>query len=204
MGNAILSQEPFEGTISFIRKSFYDTTEMCYYIKENKVRIEKRSPEGKIKQILLFDIKNGEMMAVDPERKLYRSLPVTSYSRIPDSTYKIIKTDIKKKINGILCYQWRVRNRKINSEIAYWVTRKNFSFYNKLLNMLKHTERIYRFFTRIPGNEGYFPMLIVERTLLRDERERLIVNDIHMNELSESLFRIPEDYAELSLSQYIQ
>lgn len=192
---------PFEGTITFIRKSYYDTTELHYYIKDARIRIDKYTPEGELLQTMLVDIEKKEVMAVDAGRKLYRSLHINPQRKTPDSAYEVIKTQNCREINGVQCCQWRVKNRKINSEITYWVTEKNFAFYSELLKLLRQTERNYQFFAQIPGNEGFFPMLSVERTLLRNERERFVVHEIRTKKLNDSLFYIPDDYAKLSLSQ---
>ncbi len=195
----------FEGQITFVRKSFYDTTYLQYYIKQDRIRIDKYEEKGgPLIQTLLVDLEKETVTAVNPEKKLYRPLNISSGGSGKKSHFEVIKTNNFRRIKGIKCYQWRVRNEKLNSEIAYWVTKKRFGFFDDLFDLLKRTERTYHFFSQIPGNEGYFPMLAVERTLLRDERERLEVKNINRNKLSESLFIIPDNYRELLLSQKIR
>lgn len=195
----------FEGSIKFVKKSFYDTTFLQYYIKDHQIRIDKYGRQGgELIETLLVDLEKQTVTAVNPIKKLYRPLTIASEDQAPNQGYKIIKTGNFREINGVRCYQWRVRNRRLNSEIAYWVTQTQFDFYDDLLTLLKRTERIYRFFIEIPGNEGFFPMLSVERTLLRDERERVVVQQIDEGSLSERLFKIPDDYTELVLSPQIQ
>ena len=200
-----LMGQGFEGSITFVKKSFYDTTFHHYFVKNNRVRIDQYEEQGgKLIETLLVDLQEESITAVNPQKKLYRPLSITSDKRIPREDFKVIKTGNFRRINGTKCYQWRVRNRKMNSEIAYWVAPTHFDFYRDLLKLLKRTERTYRFFMQIPDNAGYFPMLSVERTLLRDERERLVVKDIVRDQLSDALFTIPEDYRELLFSQQIQ
>ncbi|MBS3805887.1 MAG: DUF4412 domain-containing protein [Bacteroidales bacterium] len=195
----------FEGSITFVKKSFYDTTFHHYYVKNNRIRIDKYEEQGgQLIETLLVDLQEETVTAVNPQKKLYRPLSIAPDKKIPNEDFKVIKTKNFRRINGNKCYQWRVRNRKLNSEIAYWVAPTRFDFYGDLLKLLKRTERAYRFFMQIPDNEGYFPMLSVERTLLRDERERLVVKDIVRDKLSKALFTIPEDYRELLFSQQIQ
>ena len=197
--------EPFEGSITFAKKSFYDTTYLHYYIKDHQIRIDRYSEEGgDLLETLLVDLQKETVTAVNPEKKLYRPLSITPEDQIDEDDYEIIKTRNFREINGTRCYQWRVRNEKLNSEIAYWVTPTRYTFFNDLLNLLRRTERAYRFFVQIPGNDGYFPMLSVERTLVRDERERLVVQSIQQARLSDNLFDIPGDYTELVFSQQIQ
>jgi len=200
-----LTGQSFEGSITFVKKSFYDTTFHHYFVKNDHIRIDKYDRQGgKLIETLLVDLREESVTAVNPQKKLYRPLSIVEDKRIPKEDFKVIKTKNFRRINGTKCYQWRVRNKKLNSEIAYWVAPTRFDFYSDLLKLLKRTERTYRFFVQIPNNDDYFPMLSVERTLLRDERERLEVKKIQQDKLSDALFRIPEDYRELLFSQQIQ
>jgi len=195
----------FEGSITFVKKSFYDTTVHHYFVKNDRIRIDKYEQQGgKLIEALLVDLQEESVTAINPQKKLYRPLSIVSGKKVPRDDFKVIKTKNFRRINGIKCYQWRVKNKKLNSEIAYWVAPTHFGFYSDLLKLLKRTERTYRFFMQIPDNDGYFPMLSVERTLLRDERERLVVEDIVRDKLSDALFKIPDDYRELLFSQQIQ
>ena len=73
----------------------------------------------------------------------------------------------------IKCYQWSVKCKEKNTEISYWVTQNNFDFLEKMVKILNQTERSWEFFTHIPQNQGFFPMLSVERNLVRDEKIEL-------------------------------
>lgn len=197
--------QEFEGSIAFVKKSYYDTTHLNYYIKKNRIRIDKYNRQGgKLIETLLVNLDKETVTALHPEKKLYRPLSVVPECQTSKSDYEVKKTGNFRRINGHKCYQWRVRNEKLNTEIAYWVTKIQFDFYDDLLKLLQRTERTYRFYMQIPDKDGYFPMLTVERTLLRDERERLEVKNIARDKISESLFKIPEDFTELLFSQQIQ
>ena len=194
----------FEGSITFIRKSYYDTTELRYLIKNNMIRVDEYDSDSQRIKSLLVNLEEDRVLAIDPQRKRYRPLHVKSAGRLPDSSFQIVKTGNFKVINGKKCFQWRVKNRKMNSEIAYWVTNTKFEFFHELINLLKRTERNYLFFEKIPSHKGYFPMLTIERTLVRDERERIVVDKIRQQKLQEDLFRIPDDYTRLRFSQQIR
>jgi hypothetical protein len=194
----------FEGSITFVKKSYYDTTYLHYHIKGDQIRIDQYNRKGgRLIEILMVDLREKTLIAVNPEKKLYRPLSIRPDEEVADKNFEVIKTRNFRMIQGKKCYQWRVRNRRLNSEIAYWVTQTDYSFFDDLLMLLRRTERAYRFFVHIPSKDGYFPMLTVERTLLRDERERLIVDNISRGRLSDSLFQIPDDYTELMFSQQI-
>jgi len=200
----VASANPFEGRITFVKKTFYDTTYLHYYIKNNRIRIDQYDRKGgRLMETLLVDLREKSLVAVDPERKLYRPLSIAPDEERFDEGFEVIKTRNYRMINGNKCYQWRVRNRQLNSEIAYWVTKTDYTFFNDLWMLLRQNARAHRFFVQIPGREGYFPMLTVERTLVRDERERMIVRQINPDRLSDSLFQIPDSYTKMMFSQQI-
>jgi len=192
-----LKAEHFEGFIKFHQYKANDTLILTYSIKGQKIRINKHDKDGITIQCLLVNIEKDKVTALHPQRNLYRPLNLNhkKEQRAEEKEdYKIIRHGNYKNINGVKCYQWRVRNRKNNSEIAYWVTKNNFDFFTEVFDLLKSTNRIYHFFTEIPGNEGFFPMLSVERTLLRNERQRIAVVKIKQKPMHDQLFHIPDNY----------
>lgn len=185
----------FEGLIKFRQYTSYDTTLLRYSIRNNKVRINKYDNEGHLIECLLVDTEKEEVTALNPQKKLYRPLEQKDIQKTEKTkNYDIIRRGNHKEINGVKCYQWRVRSRENNTEIAYWVTEKKFDFFNGLIALLERTNKIYDFFSEIPGKKGMFPLLSVERTLLRKERKRLAVAGITRKSMDDSLFEIPDDY----------
>jgi hypothetical protein len=194
-----LELNAFEGVIHFQRYTTYDTSLLKYSIQNNKVRINKYDKDGQVIECLLVDVKKEKVFALDPQKALYRPLQLDDREEgSGNDKYKIIRRGNHKKINGVTCYQWRVRDRESNSEIAYWVTKKNFDFFHKLIDLLERTNKIYHFFAEIPGNKHMFPLLSVERTLLRDERQRLAVTEIIRKPMDKQLFTIPDSYRMVS------
>jgi hypothetical protein len=194
-----LKLSAFEGVIHFQRYTTYDTNLLKYSIQNNKVRINKYDKGGQMIECLLVDVEKEKVFAIDPQRELYRPLQLSKErEKQEDEKYKIIRRGNHKKINGVTCYQWRVRSREAKSEIAYWVTEKKFEFFHKLIGLLERSNKIYHFFAEIPGNKHMFPLLAVERTLLRDERQRLAVTEIIRKPMDEQLFTIPDSYRMVS------
>ena len=191
----VLKAETFEGFIKFNQYTSYDTTLLRYSVRNNKIRINKYDNEGRLIECLLVDTDKKRVIALNPQKKLYRPLELKEIKTTEKAkNYDIIRSGNHKKINGVKCYQWRVRNRKNNTEIAYWVAEKKFGFFNDLIELLERTNKIYEFFSEIPGKKGMFPLLSIERTLLRKERQRLAVTEITSKTMDESLFEIPDDY----------
>ena len=125
--------QEFEGSIAFVKKSYYDTTHLNYYIKKNRIRIDKYNRQGgQLIETLLVNLEKETVTALHPEKKLYRPLSVAPECQTSKSDYEVKKTGNFRRINGHKCYQWRVRNEKLNTEIAYWVTKIQFDFYDDL------------------------------------------------------------------------
>jgi hypothetical protein len=87
-----------------------------------------------------------------------------------------------------------VKSREKNTEISYWVTQNNFDFFEKMVKVINQTDLNWDFFNQIPQTQGFFPMLSVERNLVRDEKNRTSVLQINWRSIDSALFRIPSDY----------
>lgn len=188
----------FEGKIKFARITRSDTTYFSYLVKGNKVRVISYDPcveNEEMQEYLLFDMDKQKIYAVKPSYKTFIELQNKPYVKLPDKEFKIIKSINNKEILGEKCYQWRIKNKKENTEIAFWVSDKyNFSFFVPLLKLWNHTEKHAKYFLQIPDNKGYFPFLSTERSTLRNFRMKLAILDIQYMKLPDSLFTLYSDY----------
>jgi hypothetical protein len=184
----------FEGKIKIMKKTIYDTCYYYYQVKEQKVRVDEYNKENKLVGSLIIDLENEKVWALNTLHKVYRELkPNQNYDK-NEKNYTVIKTNNSKTINGYLCYQWRVRNKDKNSEIAYWVMKDGFTFFESMIKILNNFGNCSEFFLHIPDNKGFLPILTVERTLVRYEKLRLMVTDIQHVTIDKSIFDIPSDY----------
>lgn len=190
----LLLANGFEGSITMIRQSVYDTTYYTYYVSKDRIRIEEKNNRKEVQRILLVNVAKEEVFIIDPIKKMYSKLRKLN-EPIPDNRQFVIrKSDNYKIINGVRCYQWRVKNQSKNSEVTYWVAQYDFDFFEKMVKILNNTERSWDFFSIIPNNQGFFPMLSIERTLLREEKTRTAVLKIEKHTLDSSIFKIPKGY----------
>ncbi|GAB4297412.1 MAG: hypothetical protein Kow0068_21630 [Marinilabiliales bacterium] len=188
---------PFEGSIKFVQITMSDTNYYTYHIKGNKVRLdvhENCNACDNIENSMLFDLEKKTVIALNPSRKLYMNVPTKPYIEKENNQYQIIKSRNSKKIHGYKCYQWRVKNVNEKTEIAYWVANDNFMFFEDFLKLWNRSEKHALYYLQIPDTKGYFPMLSVERTILRDQKMKLEVVNIEKKQLPDSLFEIPENY----------
>lgn len=189
----------FEGQITFVKKTQYDTVYIHYFVKDNKVRINQYTNDGDLIKSLLGDFDKDSIIAIDPSRKMYKPLNLETELTLNKnrSELEIQKTGNHKIINGVKCYQWRVKDRNSNSEVAYWVADENFNFINKLVQLLKNTDRMCHYYSFFQDKSGSIPFVTVERTLVRKEKQRVILSHIEEKEIDDSYFNIPSSYVEV-------
>ena len=184
----------FEGNINFVRESVFDTTYITILVKGHLVRIDETDRYQRLVSSQIIDLKEDKVIALSHNQKLYAQIAVTPQRAMGKNNLQVRKTGNHKDINGVTCYQWRVKDLQRNTEIAYWVMEERFDFFESLLQLLNRTEYSFALFKDIPGSQGYFPMLTEERTLLRKDKLRIAVVDISEKNLSKNLFEIPSDY----------
>lgn len=188
----------FEGTIKMVEESYYDTTYYTYVIKDNQIRVDKFDHNHKIIQSLLVHLEKKEIIVLSPTKKLFTHIELSSSAYSNDENLTITKTNNSRPVEGIDCNQWRIKNKEHNTEITYWVSENNFSFFAEFTALMNHTEQTFKFFDKIPESQGFFPMLTVERTLLRKVKRRVAVTEIKPQTINDKQFEIPQDYKEVS------
>ncbi len=187
----------FNGKFELIERTLYDTSQYIIYIHNDKARIDKNYRTTK-KESYLLNLKTGEMIALNHQKKLYSSIPVVEEKPSLDSTFTVIKTNINKNILGQNCAQWRVKNRNDNTEITYWVSTNNYGFYYYLNKVWDASKKYHKYFQIIPQSFGFMPFEIVERNLLRDIKSSVNMTSISNQMLDTSLFTVPSDYKHFS------
>ncbi|MBU8892708.1 MAG: DUF4412 domain-containing protein [Bacteroidales bacterium] len=188
------NDDSFEGSIEIVHSSFYDISYFTYIIKDSNVRIDKFDNNNDLIQSMLIDLDKDQIFVLSHEKKLYTLLEPNTEVSDQEGNFFILKTENSREVNGYECYQWRVKNIDRNTEVAYWVWQNNFYFFEELVHLLHRTDKTYEFFEKIPETQGFFPMLAVERTLLRKEKSRVCVLNINKKSVNESVFKIPSDF----------
>lgn len=188
------SAQSFEGSIYFTKSNMVDVTRYAYHVKGDKVRIdEMMDGDDKLVAALLIDLQNGEMIALSHDRKLYLKRPKGQEVPMPEAL-DVKKGQLEKSVSGRNCTQYRVKSRELDSEVSFWVTKGDFSFFPKLLSILRRKDNFSRFYLALPELNGMFPMLAEEYTLLRDRKGFLQVDEINVTKLDDSIFAIPEGF----------
>ena len=192
-----LSANGFEGNITIVKQTFYDTTYYTFTVKERLVRIDEKNVNHQIMQSLIIDLQNKKITALSPSQKLFTNIQKFSHTPNSQKDFTVVKSENYKYIDGQKCFLWRVRNPNLNMEMSFWVFESDFSFYNEVISLLGQTEDYSKYclyFDQIPNSQGYFPMLMVEKTLLRDERMKVSVQQINRKKVDSRSFLIPSEY----------
>ncbi|MDA3780569.1 MAG: DUF4412 domain-containing protein, partial [Bacteroidales bacterium] len=130
------------------------------------------------------------------KKKVYINIAVKTTNN-ENNYFSVQKTGNHRMVNGYKCYQWRVKNKHRNTEIVFWVANNNFYFFEQLVKILNKTNEDFKFYSRITESYGFFPMLTVERTLLRKEKSRIEVLQITNEDINNSVFNIPSEYKKI-------
>lgn len=188
----------FEGRIVLSKQSLYDTTNYEYTVKGNHVRIDIKNSYAQIIQSLIIDLEEENITALSPNHKLYTVLKKKRHPEDFDKAeYELIKTPNFKLINGYKCFLWHVRNKRLDSDITFWITEMKLDFLPKVVALLRRTNdysELINYYIQVELNSTFFPILIIDKTLLQEEKSKMMVTSIVNEPVNEKTFEIPKDY----------
>jgi hypothetical protein len=186
----------FEGNLTIIKETFYDTTFYYLSVQNNLVRIDQKNSQKQIIQSLIVDIKEEKITALSPNHKLYTQIDTKRRNPNNKNEIVVIPSQNYKIINGYKCFLWRVRNESMNSEVSYWVYNSGYEFFHKTVQLLNGTEdysNLYNTFSQIDNVNG-LPILSIERTLLREEKVKITITHLSNKKVNPNIFHVPEGY----------
>lgn len=183
----------FGGEIEFSKKVGTIEVNYKYFVSGDKVRVEEIT-DGKVEGVQLMNLKEGTMLAVSPERKMYMEVP--NKRPTTELTVDIDKTGKTKTVNGYKCEQIIVTCKDKDRKIEYWVAKGDYNFFIPMLNTLNRKENQSLFFLKIPGMEGYFPMMSTETTLSDGKVvSELSAGKITEKKLAGDMFEVPAGFS---------
>ena len=189
-----LSAQGFEGSIYFTKSNVLDVTKYAYHVKGNMIRIDEMvEGSDELVAALLVDLESEEMIALSHERNLYMKRPARSED-VSVAGLEVIEGQLKRSIHGHNCSQVRVKNKDADREVMYWVTEGDYSFFPKLLSVLKRKDNFSTYYMSVDGLENKLPLMAYENTLLRDKKGFLQVDKLEEKELAADLFEIPKGF----------
>ncbi|RPH32454.1 MAG: DUF4412 domain-containing protein [Bacteroidales bacterium] len=187
----------FEGSIKLKKETVYDTSYVIIQVRGNQVRLDEFDSKKNLVSIYIINLESEKVLALSPRQKLFYELSPSRAIQKPNDDIAILNAENRMVLDGHNCCQMRVKSIVRNTEVSIWVTEKDFDFFiamNRVLRKVKPDIDIFSFF---PDINGLFPMLIVERTLLRKEKMKVLVTSISEVMLSDNIFKVPPDYQKI-------
>jgi len=194
---AFSNVDKFEGSIKLKKETVYDTSYVLIQVRGNQVRLDEYDSKKNVTSIYIINLESEKVLALSPKHKLFYELSPSRSIQMPSDDATIINKENKIVLEGQSCCQMRVKSISRNTEVAYWVAERDFDFFmamNKILRKVKPDVDLFAYF---PDVKGLFPMLVVERTLLRKEKMKVLVTAINESMLSDNLFKIPLGYQKI-------
>jgi len=191
---SISSQAQFEGFIEFVKTNGSEATTYKYYVKGSNVRVEELTEEGHITGIMLVDTKSQRAYALNPDRRLYMTVP--NGHRMPEVKAEVDNSGTNKKMFEHTCEEITVTSEIDDRMISYWVATDNFDFFIPLLETLNRKDKLALYYQQIEGMEQAFPLIGEERSLDGTLISKLETVQLTAASVDLSLFSIPEDYSQ--------
>ena len=158
---AIQANAQFEGFIEFTKKVGTITTTYKYFVHGDNIRIEEMDDEGKVLNVMLVDNKQEQILALNPDRKLYMEVP--NKRAIPEVNAKVTKTENAKEILGYNCVEYTVKSSDDNRFLSFWIADEDFNFFIPLLKTLNRKDKQAVYFSKLKMEGGVFPLVGTEK-----------------------------------------
>jgi hypothetical protein len=189
----------FTGIVRYARYTSFDTTYYNIFVGEIWMRIEVSDGRHDVQEVYLFNHVENKGVMLSPQRKQYMDLVLPLFaanSNANDFSFK--KTTNFRIINMFKCYQWRVRNEKLATEVEYWVISYDYPFFCELNYFNGKVGYLSSFFCYIPKNEDRIPVEATEYNLFREKKSQLKLLEIRRLQPNASLFEIPKNYVKVN------
>lgn len=156
----------FNGSIEFKYATQKDTTTNMYYVKDKLVKLDQYAKKGTgIEGSFLFDLNAGEIKFLNPKRKIWGKQK-SETPQVIKGKCEVRKGSATKKIAGIKCTEYTVKNVDENTIITYWIAENQFTFFSPLIKLWNRKDKQSIYFGQIPNlPAGSMPLLSEEKTL---------------------------------------
>ena len=186
--------DKFEGSIKLMKETVYDTSFVIIQVRGSQVRLDEFDSKKNLISIYIINLESEKVLALSPKQKIFFELSPSRAIQKPNDDATTINKENRMILDGQSCCQMRVKSIARGTEVAYWVVEKNFEFFMSMNRILRKVKPDIDMFSYFPDVKGLFPMLIIERTLLRKEKMKVLVTAISESMLSDNVFKFPLGY----------
>jgi len=185
--------DDFTGVITFRKVAGNDTLLYKYYIIKDKIRVEDINKDGEINGIMLINLLNSKIVLLSGSKKVYKDFPA-SIKKFPDLNLEIEKTKKKMKVAKQNCNLWKVTEKISGEKFEFWISKKNYTFFNRMLKVLNRKEIIAQTWLKLEVSDNMFPMIGIQYNSEGELVTKIEVIKIEERELPEEIFFVPADY----------
>src|SRR3954466_11889109 len=161
-----MTAQGFNGNIEFRYATQKDTTNNVYWVKNKLVKLDQNSKKGNtVEGSFLFDLAAGEIKFLNPKRKLWGKQK-SETPQLVKGQCVVTKGTTSKKVAGVKCTEYTVRNVDENTVITYWIAEDKFNFFVPLVKLWNRKDKQSIYFGKITGlAEGAMPLMSEEKQL---------------------------------------
>jgi hypothetical protein len=191
-----LKSQQFNGSIEFRYYTQKDTTTNIYLVKDQLVKLDQYGKKGNsVEGGFIFDLKANEIKFVNPKRKLW-GLQKSETPQIIRGQCIVTKAPSTKKILGLKCQEYIVRNTEENIVITYWIASEKFEFFAPMIKLWNRKDKQSIYFGQITGlSKGSMPLMSEERQLSDGKLlTKLEATKIDPTMPSDENMRVPANY----------
>ena len=192
----IFKAQSFVGSIEFKYYTVKDTTANVYLVKDKNIKLDQYGKRTtNVEGSFVFDLNNNTIKFVNPKRKVWGE----HKSEVPPvikGVCVVSKTSNTKKIQGIKCTEYVVKNADENTTISYWIAPGKYEFFVPMVKLWNRKDKQSVYFNQIKDlPAGSLPMLSEEKQVSDGKViTRLEVTKIDKTPLDAAKVAIPEDY----------
>ncbi len=186
----------FSGNIDFKYSTQKDTTSNVYWVKDKHVKLDQYSRKGNnVEGSFLFDLGAGEIKFLNPKRKLWGKQK-SETPQIIKGECVVTKGSAIRKIAGVKCTEYTVKNVVENTMITYWIAEEQFNFFMPLIKLWNRKDKQSIYLNQIKNlPTGSMPLMSEEKSLADGKLlTKLEVTKIVTTAPADSFFDIPAGY----------
>jgi len=157
--------QTFSGNIEFKSYNTKDTTTNVYIVKDKLIKLDNfKKNQSLIEGSFIFDLNAGTVKFLNPKRRVW-GINKSETPPIIKGQCVVTKGGTK-KIQGVNCVEYIVKNTEENTQITYWVATDKYNFFIPLLKLWNRKDKQSVYFAKIEGlPEGSMPFLSEEKSI---------------------------------------
>lgn len=195
-GASSLLGQAFSGSIEFNYSTQKDTTSNVYWVKNKLIKLDQYSKKGNtVEGSFMFDLGANEIKFLNPKRKLWGKQK-SETPQIVKGTCVVTKGTNSKKVAGVKCVEYTVKNTEENTLVTYWIANENFEFFSPLIKLWNRKDKQSIYFAQIKNlSPGQMPMMSEEKQISDGKLlTKLEVTKISKTAPKDATFEIPAGY----------